>query len=60
MMICNVTKLVSEFLILARKRAPSQPKTGNQNLILIRHPSYERMAATVDMDLALEIYNVYR
>lgn len=61
MFICNVGKLVSEFLDLARKH-PSTAQIRNQEreIKLIRDPLYRRLSATVDLELALELYNVYR
>ncbi|KAB0795230.1 hypothetical protein PPYR_12069 [Photinus pyralis] len=61
MFICNVGKLVSEFLDLARKH-PSTAQMRNQEreIKLIRDPLYRRLSATVDLELAVELYNVYR
>lgn len=59
---CNITKLVNDFLQLSRNRVP--PISGlvqeTAELKLIRDPQYRRLKATVDMDLALRLYNIYR
>ncbi|CAG2066284.1 unnamed protein product, partial [Timema podura] len=53
--------LVSEFCSQARSRVPpvavSAPEEGV--LAIIPDPLYRRLKATVDMDLALRLFNVY-
>lgn len=61
MYICNVNKLTSEFLERARKMPPNSENNDiTQNLKLIQDPFYKRLASTVNMELALKLYNVYR
>lgn len=62
MYICDVDKLALEFYNIARNRVP--PIAGlpdeTKELQMIRDPFYRRLKATVDMELALRLYNVYR
>lgn len=62
MYLCNVDKLVQEFTAASRNRVP--PIAGlaseTEQLKMIRDPQYRRSRATVDMELALRLYNVYR
>ncbi|GLV44486.1 uncharacterized protein CBL_10290 [Carabus blaptoides fortunei] len=62
MYMCNANKLAQEFLRMARNRVP--PVAGlpdeDDELKLIRDPQYRRLRATVDFELALRLYNVYR
>lgn len=59
---CDVNKLVSEFLILARNSLPtsSKPNESMGEIKLIRDHEFRRLNATVDMGLALRLYNTYR
>ncbi|XP_065155607.1 glycogen debranching enzyme isoform X2 [Atheta coriaria] len=62
LIICDVTKLVSEFLVLVRTRSP-YPAGNGENLPgiqIITDRKYKRMKSTVNMELALKHYNVYR
>ncbi|KAK7868484.1 hypothetical protein R5R35_001895 [Gryllus longicercus] len=59
----DVNHIVSDFQDLARRRVPpvgSVPTPSPQELKIIPDPLYRRLKATVDMELALRIYNVYR
>ncbi|XP_049823584.1 glycogen debranching enzyme isoform X4 [Aethina tumida] len=61
LLICDVNKIVQEFLGLARKVQPVAESVGaGEELKLIQDPDYRRLATTIDMDLALKLYNVYR
>ncbi|KAF5274002.1 hypothetical protein FQA39_LY01117 [Lamprigera yunnana] len=61
MFICDVNKLVSNFLDRARKNpSTTQNRNPSRQLKLIRDPLYRRLLANVDMELALQLYNVYR
>lgn len=62
MFICNVPKLVAEFLNLARNNVPptSESQKHAEELKLIQDTEYRRMMSTVDMNLALKLYNIYR
>ncbi|XP_057653349.1 glycogen debranching enzyme isoform X2 [Diorhabda carinulata] len=57
--ICDTNKLVDEFLILARSNQPNSLKCDSNcnNLKLIQDPEYRRLSSTVDMELALKLYN---
>lgn len=59
----NVNDLVTEFQQLSRNRVPPLPSTTPpeySQLKLIPDPQFRRLHATVDMELALRLYNVYR
>ncbi|KAK4875160.1 hypothetical protein RN001_011582 [Aquatica leii] len=61
MVTCDASRLVSEFLDLARKTpSTTQIRNPERQLKLIRDSMYRRLATTVDMQLALQLYNVYR
>lgn len=62
MFICNVPKLVAEFLNLARNNVPPTAESRKEinELKLIQDPEYRRIMSTVDMSLALKLYNIYR
>ncbi|XP_076266629.1 glycogen debranching enzyme isoform X2 [Rhynchophorus ferrugineus] len=58
----DVNKYLEEFLCLARKTPPVS-KDGSENtaeIIVIQDPEYRRIKSTIDLELALKIYNVYR
>nr|CAI5828955.1 unnamed protein product [Callosobruchus analis] len=63
--ICDVNQYVLEFLNRARVSTPGamhHSDTANDSegdLKLKRDPQFRRLAATVDMDKALKLYNVY-
>ncbi|VEN50334.1 unnamed protein product, partial [Callosobruchus maculatus] len=63
--ICDVNQYVLEFLNRARVSAPgtmhdTEPTNDSEgNLKLKQDPQFRRLAATVDMDKALKLYNVY-
>lgn len=60
----NVHAVVEEFLQVARNRVPPTPVSNTQSdfasLRLIQDPLFRRLRATIDMELALTLYNVYR
>lgn len=58
----NVEFMVDEFLLQCRKiRPPSTDTRSNSvDLKIIHDPQYRRLSATVDLNVALERYNVYR
>lgn len=60
--ICDANKLGAEFLDLARRNPPRTAKPGdvNEELKLIQDQEFKRLGCSVDMELALKIYNVYR
>lgn len=62
MYICDVSKLVAQFSSLARSNVKPTEERRNpvECLKLIQDPKHRRLATTVDMDLALRLYNVYR
>nr|XP_023029124.1 glycogen debranching enzyme [Leptinotarsa decemlineata] len=57
----DVNKCVAKFLMLARTVTPAAQNRGEvtEELELVQDPEYRRLAASVDMDLALKLYNVY-
>lgn len=60
--ICDVNKLVGEFLNLARRSTPRTAKPGDvlEEIQLIQDPEFKRLGSTIDIELALKNYNVYR
>ncbi|KAF5292269.1 hypothetical protein FQR65_LT11232 [Abscondita terminalis] len=61
MVICDVSKLISDFLESARKNpSTAQIRNPDRTLKLIPDPMFRRLSATVDMELALQLYNIYR
>lgn len=60
--ICDANKLGAEFLNLARRSPPRTAKPGDvtEELDLIQDQEFKRLGCTIDMELALKIYNVYR
>uniref|UniRef100_A0A2A4JG90 Glycogen debranching enzyme glucanotransferase domain-containing protein n=1 Tax=Heliothis virescens TaxID=7102 RepID=A0A2A4JG90_HELVI len=58
---CDVAALLHDFYCLARNKVPAPaPGGAAAELRLLPDPQFRRLRATVDMDLALQLYNVYR
>ncbi|XP_063621048.1 glycogen debranching enzyme [Cydia splendana] len=57
---CNVAELLQQFYCLARNKVPPVSAGATAELTLVPDPLYRRLHATVDMDRALQLYNVYR
>ncbi|XP_046960879.1 glycogen debranching enzyme [Vanessa cardui] len=63
MFTCDVDDTVQKFYYMARNKVPPVKGVGEgarDALRLTPDPQRRRCAATVDLDLALQIYNVYR
>ncbi|XP_061377922.1 glycogen debranching enzyme [Danaus plexippus] len=62
MYICNVDETVERFYHMARNKVPPvrSGADGSSELRLITDPQRRRRAALVDLDRALQVYNVYR
>ncbi|PSN51057.1 hypothetical protein C0J52_01523 [Blattella germanica] len=58
----DIGSLVTEFYNLARTNTPyvAGGLHDKEQLKIIPHKEYHRLKATVDMELALKLYNVYR
>uniref|UniRef100_A0A1B6F753 Glycogen debranching enzyme n=1 Tax=Cuerna arida TaxID=1464854 RepID=A0A1B6F753_9HEMI len=59
----NVHAIVDEFQRLARNRVPPLPTSNPPDysqLKLVPDPQFRRLHATVDLELALRLFNVYR
>lgn len=58
----DVDSLVNAFYSMARTRLPPVAGTTQEKgqLKIIPDKQYRRLKATVDMELALRLYNVYR
>ncbi|XP_050428887.1 glycogen debranching enzyme isoform X2 [Adelges cooleyi] len=60
----NVEKIVTEFQNMVRSGPPPLAKNSknddNDELALIPDPEFRRLAATVDMNKVLPLYNIYR
>ncbi|CAG9819097.1 unnamed protein product [Phaedon cochleariae] len=59
--ICDVNKCIVEFLALARSVPPvtANSREMPEQLELIPDPDFKRLSASINMDLALKLYNVY-
>ncbi|XP_053603151.1 glycogen debranching enzyme isoform X2 [Plodia interpunctella] len=63
MYICNTQDIVHEFYYMAKNKVPpvkTSTESDRGELKLIQDPQFRRLKSTVDLDLALQIYNVYR
>ncbi|XP_060528992.1 glycogen debranching enzyme [Cylas formicarius] len=60
--IVDVNKCISEFLELARKTQPvsDSVRITQAELKIIQDPDFRRLKSTVDVELAVNLYNVYR
>lgn len=60
--IVNVEELVAEFFNVARHQVPEESPTSSQDecISIKRDPYYRRLKSTVDIPLAVKLYNVYR
>jgi glycogen debranching enzyme len=58
----DIDSLVNDFYSMARKRLPPVAGTTQEmgQLKIIPDKQYRRLKATVDMEVALRLYNVYR
>ncbi|XP_043283434.1 glycogen debranching enzyme [Venturia canescens] len=60
----DVDRVIDDFLNIARTRIPEDPAANSQTpemtISIIQNPEYLRLKSTVDMQLALRIYNTYR
>ncbi|XP_072940329.1 glycogen debranching enzyme isoform X2 [Epargyreus clarus] len=63
MYMCNVDEIVQQFYYMARNKVPpvkAGGEVGRAELRLQPDPQFRRLRATVDLDLALQTYNIYR
>ncbi|KAL4701915.1 hypothetical protein ACJJTC_018685, partial [Scirpophaga incertulas] len=62
MFTCDVDRVVQEFYCLARNKVPAVKAAAAEGdeLKLQPDPQYRRLHAAVDMERALQLYNVYR
>ncbi|XP_059049795.1 glycogen debranching enzyme [Achroia grisella] len=60
MFTCDVDRIVQEFYQLARNKVPPVRAADGGELKLLPDPQYRRLHAAVDLELALQLYNVYR
>lgn len=60
MFICDILSLVGEFLRLARTTVPSTENKDGDELKIIQNNDYKRLESTIDMKLALKLYNTFR
>ncbi|KAJ8667077.1 hypothetical protein QAD02_008739 [Eretmocerus hayati] len=58
----DVNSLVAEFLNVARNQIPQDDVEDirNKSIKIVRDPEYRRLKSTIDMKLALKLYNIYR
>ncbi|XP_077266299.1 glycogen debranching enzyme-like isoform X3 [Temnothorax americanus] len=61
MYIVDINEIVAEFLSLARNEMPQDANsTTTEDITVIQDPAFRRLKSTIDMQLALKKYNVYR
>ncbi|XP_033222328.1 glycogen debranching enzyme isoform X2 [Belonocnema kinseyi] len=59
--VLDITETVEEFLSLARNHMPHEESvTENKTIQIISDPLLRRLKASIDMTLALRLYNTYR
>lgn len=60
--ICDANKLGADFFELARRSPPrnAKPNEIKEEIELIQDKEFKRLGSTVDMELTLRVYNVYR
>ncbi|XP_012280901.1 glycogen debranching enzyme [Orussus abietinus] len=60
--ILDINETVAEFLNLVRNQVPQDvdATVTKEKITIIQDPQYRRLKATIDMSLALRIYNSYR
>lgn len=59
---CNISKTIEEFMTLVRTRSPPKhvaDESRFNEIQLIKDPQYKRLGATINMNLALEIFNAF-
>ncbi|XP_055915816.1 glycogen debranching enzyme isoform X2 [Eupeodes corollae] len=60
---CHLPKIVNEFDQLVRSKPPPgkkiQPAERHKEIVLIQDPEYRRFTSTIDMTLALDIFNTF-
>lgn len=57
----DVNETVSDFLNLARNQIPQENvPSGTEEIKIIQDPQYRRLKSSIDMKLALKLYNTYR
>jgi glycogen debranching enzyme len=56
----NIDAIVSEFLVMASKCSSYSKNTDRpkESISIIRDLEYRRLKATIDMDLALKLFNI--
>ncbi|KAG8039804.1 hypothetical protein G9C98_000533 [Cotesia typhae] len=55
----DVNQIVYEFLNLARTQIPQDGVSSEKAIKIIQDPQYRRLKASIDMQSALRIYNIY-
>lgn len=59
--VLDINETIAEFLNLARNQMPQDNiKPTSDDIKIIRDPKFRRLKATINMQLALEKYNIYR
>ncbi|KAK0167033.1 hypothetical protein PV327_004482 [Microctonus hyperodae] len=60
----DINETVDDFINLARTRVPPDPIQPSNEIVksieIIQDPQYRRLKCKIDMQLALQLYNVYR
>lgn len=58
----DISEVLAEFMNLARSQIPADDTSDvkNESISIVRDPEYRRLKSTIDMNLALKLYNTYR
>ncbi|XP_034951239.1 glycogen debranching enzyme isoform X2 [Chelonus insularis] len=57
----DVNEVIGDFLNLARTQMPQDAiPIQEKSIVIIQDPQFRRLKSTVDMNLALQLYNIYR
>ena len=61
MYVLDINETIAEFLNLARNQMPQDNiEPISDDIKIIKDPKFRRLKATINMQLALQKYNIYR
>lgn len=59
--ILDINETIAEFLSLARNQVPQETiEPISEDIKIIKDPKFRRLKATINMQLALQKYDIYR
>ena len=56
----NISELVEQFRTKCQAGVSEAKPDPNESLVVIQDKEYKKLSSTVDMELALKLYNIYR